>query len=109
MEMYFDRNRNEDKPSISSRDEDAKWWETAQDHKFALEVLQLRLRREILKFIRIGPRTEEDIIKKFSINRGMAIYHLALLEKALVVERLGSFYQLTSTGTLFLNNVENNR
>jgi hypothetical protein len=36
---------------MAEKKEDAKWWETADDHRFALEVLQLKLRREILKFI----------------------------------------------------------
>ena len=88
-------------------EKDAKWWETADDHRFALEVLQLKLRREILKFIANSPRKEEEIIENFSLNDGLARYHLDLLEKALVVERKGTFYLSTSTGNLYLNNVEN--
>lgn len=92
----------------SSMDEkDAKWWETADDHRFALEVLQLKLRREILKFIANRPRKKEEIMENFSLNEGLARYHLDLLEKALVVERKEPFYLLTSTGNLYLNNVEN--
>ncbi len=107
IEMYSDRDRNlKDQPSIDASKEEAQWWETAEDHRFALEVLQQRLRRDILKFISQGPRTEEDIAKKFSINGQLAKYHLDLLEKALVINRAGSFFQLTSTGALYLNNVD---
>ena len=91
----------------SMAEKDAVWWETADDHRFALEVLQLKLRREILKFIANSPRKEEEIIENFSLNDGLARYHLDLLEKALVVERKGTFYLSTSTGNLYLNNVEN--
>lgn len=88
-------------------EKDANWWETANDHRFALEVLQLKLRREILKFIANRPRKKEEIMENFSLNEGLARYHLDLLEKALVVERKEPFYLLTSTGNLYLNNVEN--
>jgi predicted transcriptional regulator len=86
---------------------DAKWWETADDHRFALEVLQLKLRREILKFIANNPRKKEEIMENFSLTDGLARYHLDLMEKALVVERKGPFYLSTSIGNLYLNNVEN--
>jgi len=92
---------------MAEKKEDAKWWETADDHRFALEVLQLKLRREILKFIANTPRKKEEIMENFSLNDGLAKYHLDLLEKALVVERKGPFYLSTSTGNLYLNNVEN--
>jgi hypothetical protein len=46
-------------------------------------------------------------MENFSLNEGLARYHLDLLEKALVVERKEPFYLLTSTGNLYLNNVEN--
>jgi hypothetical protein len=62
---------------------DAKWWETAEDHRFALEVLQLRLRRNILKFLAqdANTRTIEEIEKEFSLNSNQAMYHLAMLKR----------------------------
>ncbi len=47
---------------------DAKWWEAAEDHKFALEVLQLRLRRNILKFLGRETRTRDEIEKEFGFR-----------------------------------------
>jgi predicted HTH transcriptional regulator len=96
-------------PSTTAIEDNAKWWETADDHRFALEVLQLKLRRDILKFIRQDPRTEEEIAEKFALDNRLAKYHLELLEKALVVERIESFCRLTAIGILYLNNVENRR
>ncbi len=88
---------------------DAKWWETAEDHKFALEVLQLRLRRNILKFLGHGTRTRDEIEKEFGLGEEQAKYHLAMLEKGLVVEHIGDGYRSTLTGRLYLEKVENRR
>jgi len=90
---------------------DAKWWETAEDHRFALEVLQLRLRRSILKFLgREGHiRTVEDIEKEFNLNSNQAMYHLAMLEKGLVIEQVVGGYKATATGMLYLEKVEGRR
>ena len=52
----------------------AKWWETAEDHRFALEVLQLRARREILKLISFEARSLDEIEKR---NYGNAAQRLA--------------------------------
>ncbi len=87
----------------------AKWWETAEDHRFALEVLQLRVRREILKFIGSGIRTKEEIAKDFGLRDEQAEYHLALLEKGLVIEHIESGYKTTPTGILYLERVESKR
>jgi hypothetical protein len=95
--------------AISTEHGDNKWWETAEDHRFALEVLQLKVRRNILKFIGHGLRTKEEICEEFKLENNQAEYHLALLEKALVIERFVDGYRSTSTGILFLNNVENKR
>lgn len=90
---------------------DAKWWETAEDHRFALEVLQLRLRRNILKFLAkdANTRTIEEIEKEFSLNSNQAMYHLAMLEKGLVIERVEGGYRTTTTGMLYLEKVEGRR
>ena len=89
----------------------AKWWETAEEHKFALDVLQLRVRREIMKFLGSEhvSRSLEEIERAFDLSERHARYHLELLEKALVVERSEVGYKLTKTGLLYLEKVENRR
>ena len=47
------------KPSAPG--EDKKWYETTEGHRFIGEVLQLRNRRKILKFIGQGIKTKEEI------------------------------------------------
>ncbi len=83
-----------------------KWWESAEGHRFALEVLQLRLRRDILKFIGDGVAPAEVVAEKFGIDERRAAFHLAMLEKALVVERVIGGYRSTPTGLLYLEKVE---
>lgn len=85
---------------------EAKWWETAEDHRFALEVLQLWLRRRMLKFIGPGTKTLDEVAKEFGIKADLAEYHLALLEKALVIERVDGFYRSTFIGKAYLENVK---
>ncbi|MFB3765988.1 MAG: hypothetical protein ACE14P_12185 [Methanotrichaceae archaeon] len=87
----------------------ARWWETAEDHRFALEVLQLGIRRKMLKFIGSGIRTKEEIAREFGLRDEQAGYHLTLLEKALVVEHVKGYYKATSTGIFYLENVEAKR
>ncbi len=65
MNSYED-NRPCDTPSAANGQ--ARWWETAEDHRFALEVLQLRLRRKILKFISCKMRTLGEIKEEFSLS-----------------------------------------
>ncbi len=83
-----------------------KWWETADDHKFALDVLQLGLRRNILRFIGIRIRSKQDIEKNFGLSPFMVEFHLSMLEKALVIERLKNEFKITSVGVLYLEKVE---
>ena len=96
-----------DHPDISPAK--AKWWESAKEHKFALEVLQLRLRRNILKFLGQEPRTIEEIEKEFGLSTEQARYHLEMLVEGLVVERIGDGYGPTLTGRLYLEKVESRR
>ncbi|VVB69147.1 Uncharacterised protein [uncultured archaeon] len=84
----------------------AKWWETPEDHRFALEVLQLGLRRRILKLVAKEMKSIEEIEKEFDLGAAGAEYHLAMLEKALVVERAEGGYRATPTGILYLEKVE---
>ena len=91
-------------PDISPTE--AKWWESAEDHKFALEVLQLRLRRNILKFMGQETRTRDEIEKEFGLGTEQAKYHLEMLEKGLVIEQVADGYRSTLTGRLYLEKVE---
>jgi len=83
-----------------------KWWETADDHKFALDVLQLGLRRRILRFISLKIRSGEDIERNFGLSPFIAEFHLSMLEKALVIERLEDGFKITSTGLLYLEKAD---
>ena len=85
---------------------EAQWWETAEDHRFALEVLQLGLRRKMLSFIAGGMRSNEEIAKELGLGVPLAEYHLQMLEKALVIERAEGGWRATTTGLLYLENVE---
>ena len=84
----------------------ANWWESAEDHRFALEVLQLPLRRKMLRFIAGGMRDSELTAKELDLGVALAEYHLQMLEKALVVERSEGGWRATTTGLLYLKNVE---
>ncbi len=103
----------EDRPDVGigiepagSDAEAPKSWESAEGHRFALEVLQLRVRRDILKFIGEGVVSTEEIAEKFGIHERQAAFHLAMLDKALVVEPVSGGYRSTPTGLLYLEKVE---
>jgi hypothetical protein len=85
---------------------EARWWESAEDHRFALEVLQLGLRRKMLSFIAGGMRCNEQIAKELELGAALAEYHLQMLEKALVIERAEGCWRATPIGILYLENVE---
>ncbi len=85
------------------------WWVTAEEHRNALIVLQLRLRRDILKFIASGPKSSEQICQRFNLSPEKAGYHLCMLEAALVIKRCGEILDITPTGVLYLENVEARR
>jgi len=86
--------------------EAANWWESAEDHRFALEVLQLPLRRKMLSFIAGGMRNNEQIAKVLDLGVALAEYHLQMLEKALVIDHTEGGWRATTTGRLYLKNVE---
>lgn len=94
------------KPSAPG--EEKKWYEAepAEGHRFLGEVLQLRNRRKILKFIGLGVKTKEEIERTFGLNESVAGVHLALLEKALVIEKVGEWYKSTPIGIAYLKNFE---
>jgi hypothetical protein len=109
--MNFDYDENEpDLCKSSEPGEDKEWWENGSDgHRFAGEVLQLRIRREIMKFIGQGIKTREEIERNFSLCESVAELHLAMLEKAVMIEKVGSNgYRSTPIGIAYLKNFEDN-
>ena len=84
----------------------ANWWESAEDHRFALQVLQLPLRRKMLRLIAGDMKSNEQITKELELAAFLAEYHLQMLEKALVIERTEGGWRATTTGLLYLKNVE---
>lgn len=107
----FHESKNEGGPDISRADPhgNSGWWETPEEHRFALEVLQLPLRRRILKFLGSGARAKQEVEAEFGLQPEQADYHLALLEKALVIEKADGSYRATKTGVLYLERVEARR
>lgn len=85
---------------------EAKWWEGAKDHRFALEVLQLPLRRKMLSLIADGMKNDDQIAKELDLGEALAKYHLQMLEKALVIELAEGGWRTTPTGQLYLKYVE---
>lgn len=108
--MNVDYNQSEsDLCNPSAPGEDKEWWENGSEgHRFAGEVLQLRIRREIMKFIGQGIKTKEEIERAFRLNESMAKLHLALLEKAVMIEKVGDGerYRSTPIGVAYLKNFE---
>jgi Bacterial regulatory protein, arsR family. len=94
------------KPSAPG--EDKKWYEgePAEGHRFLGEVLQLRTRREIMKFIGQGIKTKGEIERTFGLSESVAEVHLALLEKAVIIEKFCEGYRLTPIGIAYLKNFE---
>jgi DNA-binding CsgD family transcriptional regulator len=81
-------------------------WEGPEGHRFALEVLQLTLRRSMLRLVAGGIKDAEQIGQALKISPALVEYHLTMLEKALVVERSGEGWRATPTGLLFLEKVD---
>ena len=80
-------------------------WEGAEGHRFALEVLQLSLRRQMLRLVARGMKDGKQISQALSLSPSLAEYHLFMLEKALVVERGKAGWEASRTGLLFLEKV----
>jgi hypothetical protein len=106
MNIDYDKSES-DLCKPSEPGEDKKWYEAGSEgHRFAGEVLQLRVRREIMKFIGPGIKTKEEIERAFGLNESMAELHLALLEKALMIEKVGDGFRSTPIGIAYLKNFE---
>jgi predicted transcriptional regulator len=54
-------------------------------------------------------KDRRSIEKEFGLSTEHAKYHLAMLEKGLVVERVEDGYRSTLTGRLYLEKVEGRR
>ena len=106
--MTYDVSNSPDGRSSGDAPEPAWWW-TAEEHRNALIVLQLRVRRDILQFIADGPKRLEQICDRFDLSPERADYHLSMLVAALVIERCGEILDITPTGILYLENVEARR
>jgi hypothetical protein len=91
-------------PSVP--EDDRNWWETLEGHRFAGEVLQLQIRRKIMRFIGHEIKTEEEIKREFGLTDIVAEMHLALLEKAVMIERFSKGYRSTSIGIAYLKNFD---
>jgi predicted transcriptional regulator len=61
-----------------------------------------------MKFISHGTKTKEEIERTFGLTNIVAEMHLALLEKAVMIERFGEGYRSTSIGFAYLKNFEDN-
>lgn len=96
---------NTSAPSLTENGS-VKWWETSEGHRFAGEVLQLRIRREIMKFIGSKVRTRQEIERAFGMPENLAELHLALLEKADMIEEIDGFYRSTTLGSAYIKNFE---
>jgi predicted transcriptional regulator len=88
-----------------NENDEARWWEGPEGHRFALEVLQLGLRRRMLRSVASGRRDIERIKEELSLGTSQAQYHLSMLEKALVIERTKEGWRATHIGLLFLDKV----
>ena len=91
--------------SLDEGDKD-RGWQGPDGHRFALEALQLSLRRQMLRLVAGGMKDAEQIGQALKLRPALAEYHLSMLEKALVIERSGEGWGITSTGLLFLEKVE---
>ena len=89
-----------------NKDDQNRGWEGAEGHRFALEVLQLPLRRRMLRLIAGGMKDARQMGAELKLSPSLADYHLSMLEKALVIERYEAGWRATSTGLLFLDKVE---
>jgi len=92
--------------SDNGNGEEAGWWEGPEGHRFALEVLQLSMRRRMLQLIAGGMKDVRQIGVELNLTPNQVEYHLSMLEKALVIERAEEGRRATAVGLLFLETQE---
>jgi predicted transcriptional regulator len=90
----------------SDKINEAVWWEGADGHRYALEVLQHPLRRMMLILIANGINETNHISMKLDLAVPLAEYHLQMLERALVIEQAEGGWRMSLTGELYLKHVE---
>ena len=107
--MVIDSNdvQGRDSPVTGLTDNgDGKWWVSSNGHRFVGEVLQLRIRCEIMKFIGLGVKTREEIALAFGMKEHISELHLSLMEKAEMIEQTDLGYRSITIGTAYLKNFE---
>ncbi len=92
-------------PDEKDRDQD-RGWQGPEGHRFALEVLQLSLRRQMLRLVAGGLKDAEQIGQALNISPSLVEYHLSMLEKALVIEKGEAGWEVSHTGRLSLEKVD---
>lgn len=75
------------KPSATGENKNGMRWNLKRVTVFLGEVLQLRIRRDILKFIGLDIKTKGEIESNFKLNESVSEVHLSLLEKAMLILR----------------------
>lgn len=85
---------------------ETRWWEGADGHRYALEVLQHPLRREMLRLIAGGMKDGEQIAVMLDLPASRALYHLQMLQRALVIDQGERGWMVSPTGELYLKHVE---
>ncbi|MCK9440514.1 MAG: hypothetical protein M0Q13_03730 [Methanothrix sp.] len=58
------------------------------------------------RFIAGGMMSNDQIAKELDLGTAPAEYHLLMLEKALVIEQTEGGWRATTTGLLYMKNVE---
>ncbi|HPS90677.1 MAG TPA: winged helix-turn-helix domain-containing protein [Methanothrix sp.] len=85
---------------------ETRWWEGADGHRYALEVLQHPLRREMLRLIAGGMKEADQIAVRLDLPASRALYHLQMLQRALVIDQEEGGWKVSPTGELYLKHVE---
>lgn len=90
----------------SDEKNETRWWEGADGHRYALEVLQHPQRREMLRLIAGGMKDGEQIAVRLALPASRVLYHLQMLQRALVIEQADGSWWISPTGELYLKHVE---
>lgn len=79
---------------------------SAESHKRSLLVLQLKVRRDILKLIGSDIKRKDEIRGMLELSDFHITYHLSVLEHAHLVEKLDEGYRLTPKAIEYKDKVE---
>ncbi len=82
----------------------------SEDHAVALRTLQNPLRRNVVKFLKEGPKSLDQIKEIFDLNDLQAKINLNMLEDSFFIVKTDMsdkiIYELTIRGEAFLENVK---